>query len=254
MTPNDFSNDLTTPMPLLLSLTLLAVLLSQLVFISSASPLFIPVSTAHLPAPTSPASPYKSDEQQLLEVNRAWKRDYEPGDVPYFPADIPSCVACQPAWSSIDSCAEAAPAFQDFTYMILNPATFIAEIKCACTDTFQSAYPQCVDCFVQTNQCSQYLGVPSDSGASSILNGMRQVCGFGSALLGGVASSQASAGISYTYTAEPSQGYSTTTSYGVGGLDLGSSQGASSTAPPTKVVRVWWTVFIGLVGMVLVAL
>lgn len=49
-----------------------------------------------------------------------------------------------------------------------NPAAWYAVIKCGCADVFQAAYPQCVDCFVQTNQCEEFLGVPSDSGASSM--------------------------------------------------------------------------------------
>ncbi|GAA6024047.1 hypothetical protein JCM10207_004503 [Rhodosporidiobolus poonsookiae] len=163
-----------------------------------------------LPRPTSTA-------QSLLP------RQYQYGNTPYFPSEIASCVVCQPEWSSISSCAESAPAFQ----MIYNPLSFVAAIKCACTDTFSSAYPQCVDCFVQTNQCEEYLGVPSLEGASSILDGVRNVCGFGSALFGGVASSQASAGSSYTYNGVPSQGYPTTTSIGVGGIDYGSQEGAS---------------------------
>lgn len=168
--------------------------------------------------------------------------------------------------------------------MIYNPAAWYAVIKCGCADTFQSAYPQCVDCFVQVSifpesdvprslfnlnqylttsmngrshslfadepvraisRGSQRLGSQLDVSHSSLvllnsiprahcivlsLDGIRQVCGLGSAILGGVATSQASAGISYTYTAQPSQGYPTTTSYGPGGLDLGSAQGASSGA------------------------
>jgi len=48
---------------------------------------------------------------------------------------------------------------------------FIDVIQCACTDTFQSAYPQCVDCFTQTNQTAflvpqngQSLPLHPDSG------------------------------------------------------------------------------------------
>ncbi|GAA5853061.1 hypothetical protein JCM9279_003800 [Rhodotorula babjevae] len=85
--------------------------------------------------------------------------------------------------------------------MLYNPLSFIDAIKCSCTDTFSAAIPQCVDCFVQTNQCEQYLGVPSlEANASSVLDGVREICGLGSALLGGVAASQSSAGLTYTYT------------------------------------------------------
>ncbi|BGP11057.1 hypothetical protein JCM10049v2_006956 [Rhodotorula toruloides] len=118
------------------------------------------------------------------------KRQYKLGNIPYFPQEIPSCVACEPEWTSISSCARAAAAFKDWKQMLFYPVSFVDAIKCACTDTFSSAYPQCVDCFVQTNQCEEYLGVPSlEANSSSIFDGMRNVCGFGSALLGGVATS-----------------------------------------------------------------
>ncbi|GAA5844904.1 hypothetical protein JCM11251_004665 [Rhodosporidiobolus azoricus] len=155
-------------------------------------------------------------------------RQYKPGNIPYFPPEIPSCVACQPEWSTLSSCAQAAPAFQ----MIYNPMSFVWAIQCACTDTFSSAYAQCVDCFVQTDQCEEYLGVPSET-TSSMLDGIRTVCGFGSALLGGVAASQSSAGISYTYNGIPNQGYPTMTSIGPGGIDYGSADANSAyTARP----------------------
>ncbi|GAA6040479.1 hypothetical protein JCM8097_004569 [Rhodosporidiobolus ruineniae] len=219
--------------------------------------------TLALPAPTPTAT------ASLALAARV----YEPGvSVPYFPPDMPSCVACEPQWSGINSCAMAAPAFQNWqnvrsflslhgersideplaslsrAQMLYNPLSFVSAIKCGCTDTFNSAYPQCVDCFVQTNQCEQYLGVPSEQNASSILDGLRNVCGFGSALLGGVATSQASAGISYTYTAEPSQGYPTTTSIGVGGMDYGSAEGATSGAAPFALAS-FAVVLGGVVGL-----
>ncbi|GJN93850.1 hypothetical protein Rhopal_006909-T1 [Rhodotorula paludigena] len=33
---------------------------------------------------------------------------------PLFPPEVPSCAVCQPAWSGISSCAEAAPVFSDW--------------------------------------------------------------------------------------------------------------------------------------------
>jgi hypothetical protein len=135
----------------------------------------------------------------------------------------------------------------------------------------------------QTNQCEQFLGVPSESNASSMyvvflllvffasflhrsaqrcrsfsltlsysLDGIRQICGFGSALLGGVAASQTSAGLSYTYNGVPSQGYPTTTSIGVGGVDYGSAEGAASTAATVRAGLV--VVFSAVLGGVLVVL
>ncbi|GAA5985612.1 hypothetical protein JCM11641_004991 [Rhodosporidiobolus odoratus] len=181
-------------------------MLRSLLFLPPLFSLFNLIDALPRPTPTSPD----------LAI-----RDYQPGDVPYFRSDIPSCVACEPEWSSISSCADAAPAFQvrpvpdelgisrsghssvsrQAGLEEHNPLSFVSVIKCACTDTFISAYPQCVNCFAQTNQCEQFLGVPSEQNASSILDGIRNVCGFGGALLGGVAASHSSAGIPYTYNA-----------------------------------------------------
>ncbi|GAA5860866.1 hypothetical protein JCM8547_003873 [Rhodosporidiobolus lusitaniae] len=182
-----------------------------------------------LPLARAAAVPYPTSSTAEILVGRQYVAGIS---VPYFPEDIPSCVACQPEWSGISSCAEAAPAFQNAMNIIYNPLSFVSAIKCACTDTFSSAYPQCVDCFVQTNQCEQYLGVPTEQNATSILDGIRNVCGFGSALLGGVAASQSSAGLTYTYKGVPSQGYPTTTSIGVGGINYGSADypGAASSS------------------------
>ncbi|GAA6059947.1 hypothetical protein JCM10212_003087 [Sporobolomyces blumeae] len=177
-------------------------------------------------AHVSLAAPFPTETASVAALGT---RQYVPSvSKPYFPPDIPSCLACEPGWEGISSCAQAAPAFQDWKNMIFNPASFYNAIKCGCTDTFNSAYPQCVDCFVQTNQCAEFLGVPFEQNASSILDGIRNVCGFGSALLGGVAASQSSAGISYTYSGVPSQGYSISTTTGVGGIDYGSAQGGGS--------------------------
>jgi len=59
-------------------------------------------------------------------------------------------------------------------------------IECACTNTFQSAYPQCVDCFEQTNQTC-FLEPPSGN-LSSVITGMRQICALGSSIFGHVGS------------------------------------------------------------------
>ncbi|GAA5917347.1 hypothetical protein JCM6882_001088 [Rhodosporidiobolus microsporus] len=216
-------------------------MLSRLSLFALSSALLFHTSLVFaLPAPTSTAPALAG-------------RQYQPGNVPYFPPEIPSCVACQPEWSGLSSCAQAAPAFQNPMNMIYNPLSFVAAIQCACTDTFSSAYPQCVDCFVQTNQCEEYLGVPTEQNASSILDGIRTVCGFGSALLGGVAASQSSAGLSYTYNGVPNQGYPTTTSIGPGGIDYGSAQGANgaASARPAQAVAVGVGALLGafLVGL-----
>jgi len=108
---------------------------------------------------------------------------------PTFPAQYPSCQKCQAQYSSISSCMEASSVFANTTSIFNDPISYIAVIKCACTDTFQAVYPQCVDCFQHTDQC-WYLGTdPQGTGAGQLTTNIRQICGFGSALLGGVAAS-----------------------------------------------------------------
>ncbi|KAI8990388.1 WD40 repeat-like protein [Trametes punicea] len=102
---------------------------------------------------------------------------------PVFPDQPPSCPICEQNFGSIDSCAQAAPVLANFSMIIFNPGAFIDVIKCACADTFQSAYPQCVDCFTQTNQ-TQFL---NSSDLPSVLTGIRNICAIESTLLGGVA-------------------------------------------------------------------
>ncbi|KAI0072305.1 hypothetical protein K474DRAFT_1605370 [Panus rudis PR-1116 ss-1] len=97
---------------------------------------------------------------------------------PFFPDQPPSCPICAQSYP----CAQAAPVLANFSMVIFNPGAFIDVIKCACTDTFQSAFPQCVDCFIKTNQ-SDVLNTPDLPG---IVNGMRQICAIESTLLGNV--------------------------------------------------------------------
>lgn len=104
---------------------------------------------------------------------------------PSFPAQYPSCYNCQQKYSSLSSCMEAASVFQNATSIFNSPLSYIAVIKCACTDTFQAVYPQCVQCFQMTDQC-YYLGTdPKGTGAPEIVTNIRQICAFGSSLLGG---------------------------------------------------------------------
>ncbi|KAJ3482387.1 hypothetical protein NLI96_g7005 [Meripilus lineatus] len=63
-------------------------------------------------------------------------------------------------------------------HIIFNPGAFIDVIKCACTDTFQSAFPH----FERTNQ-TDWLSTPNLPG---VVNGIRQVCAIASTLLGNV--------------------------------------------------------------------
>ncbi|KAE9401881.1 hypothetical protein BT96DRAFT_817352 [Gymnopus androsaceus JB14] len=103
---------------------------------------------------------------------------------PTFPSSPSSCPICQQNYSSIQNCAEASPVLANFTEIIFNPGAFINIIECACTETFQSVFPQCVDCFEQTNQ-TDVLAAPD---LDSVVQGMRNICALESTLLGGAAS------------------------------------------------------------------
>jgi len=103
---------------------------------------------------------------------------------PTWPASPPSCYICEASYPEINSCAQAAVIFANVSLILYNPASFITTIECACTDTFQSAYPQCVDCFEQTNQ-TDFLNANMDQ-IPSIVQGIRQICALGSTLFGGV--------------------------------------------------------------------
>jgi hypothetical protein len=59
---------------------------------------------------------------------------------PYFDPNIPSCVACEKEYPSIDSCTKSSEIFQNFSLVLFNPQQFIDAVRCACTDTFLSVY------------------------------------------------------------------------------------------------------------------
>ncbi|KAK0477027.1 hypothetical protein IW261DRAFT_1488276 [Armillaria novae-zelandiae] len=92
---------------------------------------------------------------------------------PYFPDSPASCPICEQNYSSIQNCAEAAPVLANFSY------AFVNVIECACTETFQSVFPQCVDCFQATNQTDILEG----NNLPSI------ICALESTLLGNVSKS-----------------------------------------------------------------
>lgn len=66
---------------------------------------------------------------------------------PTFPSQYTSCQKCEPEYPKISSCAMASSAFQNGTTIFSDPTKYYSIIKCACADTFQAAYPQCLDCF-----------------------------------------------------------------------------------------------------------
>jgi len=104
---------------------------------------------------------------------------------PSFPEYPPSCPICEKDYWNINSCAQACPILANMSMVIFNPGAFVDVMRCSCTDTFRSAFPQCVDCFGRTNQ-TWVLG--DDDSLPSVVNNLRDVCALASTILGHVAS------------------------------------------------------------------
>jgi len=104
---------------------------------------------------------------------------------PSFPPDPPSCPICEKDYWTINSCAQASPVLANFSMIIFNPGAFIDVMKCACTDTFRSSFPQCVDCFGRTNQT---WVLDQDSSLPAVVNNLHDVCALAATVLGNVAS------------------------------------------------------------------
>jgi len=152
---------------------------------------------------------------------------------PSFPPVPTSCPLCGEHFQdTIVGCADAAAAFQDPIQIIFNPAAFIEVLECGCSDLFQSVFPQCADCFIQTNQTA-FL---NSQNIPAALSGMRQVCALASSLFNTASSSLAAAGSSFpveTNTVLPSPSTSTpilTTPAAVSSAPA--SGGGDTSAPP----------------------
>jgi hypothetical protein len=103
-----------------------------------------------------------------------------------FPDYPPSCKLCERDYVNIDSCANASVVFANLSVILYSPLMFFEVINCACSDTFRSAFPQCVDCFEQTNQ-TVFLEPENGANMSTIVTNIRSICALGSAVFGGVA-------------------------------------------------------------------
>ncbi|CAB4484279.1 hypothetical protein RhiirA5_361353 [Rhizophagus irregularis] len=108
---------------------------------------------------------------------------------PYFDPNIPSCVACEKEYPSIDSCTKSSEIFQNFSLVIFNPQQFIDAIRCACTDTFLSVYPLCLECFRRTGQPDTLLNTEVPPAIDTI----RSTCQTMSAISGNASSYDATA-------------------------------------------------------------
>ncbi|EST07892.2 hypothetical protein PSEUBRA_003017 [Kalmanozyma brasiliensis GHG001] len=167
---------------------------------ASTPPVAVKRSLMPTPAPRIPTINARSTSDEIYEIYSSHhmptpiRRQDQPSvplsslGPPRFPSDIPSCPKCEAQYSSLSSCMGASSVFANATSIFNDPIAYINVIRCACTDTFQSVYPQCLDCFQRTDQC-YYLGTdPQGTGADKVVSNLRSICGLGSALLGGVAS------------------------------------------------------------------
>ncbi|CAG8608380.1 20440_t:CDS:2 [Cetraspora pellucida] len=96
-----------------------------------------------------------------------------------FDPTIPSCVACQQNFSSVDSCTSACIAFQNFSAVISDPSRFGDALRCACLDSFQQAYALCLYCFQLTNQTQKFL---DSKNIPPTVDSVRYACAFLSAV------------------------------------------------------------------------
>ncbi|PWN29852.1 hypothetical protein BDZ90DRAFT_216463 [Jaminaea rosea] len=191
------------------------------------------------------ASPVRRDETPPVPLSQL--------PYPTFPAEYASCRKCEKRYPQISSCAQASSAFQNGTTIVSDPTKYYSIIKCACTDTFQSAYPQCLDCFQHTNQC-WYLGTdPEGTQAPAILGNIRSLCALGSALLGGVASTNQH-GRNGTYTPyDPGYYTDVGMTLGPGGYDESTGPLFSGAGGQVKMsMRAVWAA--GLVALVAASL
>ncbi|KAL1925414.1 uncharacterized protein VTP21DRAFT_297 [Calcarisporiella thermophila] len=89
---------------------------------------------------------------------------------PTFPADIPSCVSCQPNYQTFSSCVNSGQIFKNWLAVVTNPSAAASALQCACNNNFvQNIYPQCVDCLNKSNQQS-FMGGNNPPKTSDIVN------------------------------------------------------------------------------------
>ncbi|KAF7373627.1 hypothetical protein MSAN_00573100 [Mycena sanguinolenta] len=75
-------------------------------------------------------------------------------------------------YSSIELCITVIPVVANFTTVIENPGSFADVLTCGCSPTFNITFPECVDCFENTNQ-QQFLNI---SDPDAVLTGLTKVC------------------------------------------------------------------------------
>ncbi|KAJ7146199.1 hypothetical protein C8R44DRAFT_756833 [Mycena epipterygia] len=176
--------------------------------------LFI-AATLPLLALLAAASPYPSRDAALRPRTNSTD--------PQFPSSPASCGLCQQNYDSIKLCISVVPVMANSSTIISNPGSFINVITCACTEPFQSTFPQCIDCFQTTNQDA----VLNMSDSEDVIDGINKVCAFEAALGIGSGSS-----ISFTDTTGPTSTPASTPTSTSSGSTATTSNGASINSAP----------------------
>ncbi|KAJ7353126.1 hypothetical protein DFH08DRAFT_855995 [Mycena albidolilacea] len=117
------------------------------------------------------ATPYSSRDASF------WRRQNDTTE-PQFPASPASCGVCSQNYDSIKLCISVIPVVANFTTVIDNPGSFVNVLTCGCSDTFNTTFPECVDCFENTNQ----QAVLNMDDPDAVLTGLTKVCAFERAL------------------------------------------------------------------------
>ncbi|KAG0322213.1 hypothetical protein BGZ97_008177 [Linnemannia gamsii] len=81
-----------------------------------------------------------------------------------FPASSPSCIACQPAFST-PSCQTILNSISSQSSGSLSNSTLA---NCQCSGAFLSLYSSCVKCFTETNQINLVFGSSQAPAQSSL--------------------------------------------------------------------------------------
>ncbi|KAJ7161054.1 hypothetical protein C8R46DRAFT_1106369 [Mycena filopes] len=113
-----------------------------------------------------------------LGTTSVWSRDDTPE--PQFPSSPASCGQCQQNYDNIKLCMSLVPIMADSSTIIKNPSDFIAVLTCSCTEPFKSTFPECVDCFQNTNQDA----VLNITDTDAVMQGLTKVCALEGALFG----------------------------------------------------------------------
>ncbi|KAF9140210.1 hypothetical protein BGX30_006880 [Mortierella sp. GBA39] len=120
------------------------------------------------------------------------------GNQVQFPVNSPSCVACQPAFSS-PACQTILSSISSSSSSSSSPLSNSTLAACQCNGSFLSLYSSCVKCFTETNQVSLVFG-SSQAPAQSSLEDYCKAMPTGVIVQGGGGSASATITVTKTTT------------------------------------------------------